>query len=222
MPHKLREKARQLRRSGMAIGHIARNLNKAKSTISIWVRDIVLSDEQIEILKLNQRSYGAQNSGAQTNRRKYKAERIAYQEAGRDKAKEMRPLHLAGCMLYWAEGAKHRNKLYFVNSDPNMMLLYMRFLREELLVQDSWISLYIQCHTADSNEIKRIEAYWTNLLALPESCLRKTHTKKGSEYRRSTLENGVCGIMLMKTELVHHIFGAIQEYGGFENPDWLF
>jgi hypothetical protein len=181
-----------------------------------------LSPEQVDALKNHQHKYGGQNAGAQANRHKQRANRSADQEAGRQKAKETRPLHLAGCMLYWAEGAKHQNKLYFVNSDPNMLLLYVRFLREELGVQDSWMSLYIQCHTSVPAEIRRIEQYWTGLLGLPETGLRKTYSKKSSEHRRSTLEHGVCGIMVMKTDLVHHIYSAIQEYGGFENPAWLF
>jgi transcriptional regulator with XRE-family HTH domain len=222
MKRLLQDEARRLRQNGMSVRDIAKTLNISKGTVSHWVRDIILTDEQIEALKQNQRKYGGQNGGAQTNRRKHKEARIAYQNAGRAKAREMRPLHMAGCMLYWAEGAKHRNKLYFVNSDTNMLLFYLRFLREELDVQDSWISLYIQCHAEDPTDIKRIEQYWTDLLGLPETSLRKTYVKKGSEYRRTKLENGLCGIMLMKTELVHHIYGAIQEYGGFENPDWLF
>lgn len=29
--------------------------------------------------------------------------------------------HIAGCMLYWAEGSKSRNSIQFVNSDPAMV-----------------------------------------------------------------------------------------------------
>lgn len=39
----------------------------------------------------------------------------------------MKGLHLAGCMLYWAEGAKSRNTIEFANSDPNMVRLFCRF-----------------------------------------------------------------------------------------------
>jgi hypothetical protein len=148
--------------------------------------------------------------------------REAYQQAGRAKAREMRPLHLTGCMLYWAEGAKSRNSLYFVNSDPNMLLLFMRFLREEMQVKDTEIVMYVHCHTPDEHEVKRIGGYWLNLLNLRSECLKKVFFKQGSKTRHKILTNGVCTLRVYKSEVIQHIYGAIQEYGGFDHPEWLF
>jgi hypothetical protein len=217
-----REKARQLRQDGCSVRDISQMLNVSKGTVSVWVRDIELKPEQIAALKEKQRRYVGQNLGAQENRRKHQALRAGYQEEGRTTAREMRPLHFAGCMLYWAEGAKRRNSLYLVNSDPRMLQFFMRFLREELFVNDDMVTLYIQCHVSDSLVIREIESYWLELLSLPASSIRKTHVKKGSEYRKNTLEHGVCGICVNSTRLLQHIYGAIQEYGGFDQPAWLF
>jgi hypothetical protein len=127
-------------------------------------------------------------------------------------------------MLYWAEGGKSkRNHLVFVNSDSNMMKLFMRFLHEELNINDSIITIKIHCHTNIPDEVKNIERYWLNTLSLPDSCLRKTIYKKGNNaITHRILRYGVCGIWINRSEIVQHILGAIQEYGGFENPDWLF
>ena len=38
-------------------------------------------------------------------------------------------LHLAGCMLYWAEGSKDRNTVKLTNSDPDLVAMFVRFLR---------------------------------------------------------------------------------------------
>ncbi len=123
-------------------------------------------------------------------------------------------------MLYWAEGAKHRNRVVFVNSDANMMRMFIRFLREEFNIASSEFSLQIHCHNVE--DIPRIEQYWLDILSLSVSCLQKTQVKKGSDSRRNILENGVCSLNLGNTKVAMHIFGAIQEYGGFENPAWLF
>jgi hypothetical protein len=218
----IREQARLLRQQGKSIGEITSILEVSKSSVSNWVRDIVLSEEQIQKLKANQRRYGAQNSGAKLNQAVAKSKREFYQQAGREAAREGRQLHLIGCMLYWAEGAKARNAIYFANSDPNMMLLFTRFLREELKVEDKDIRLLIHCHSDNPAEIQRIETYWLDLLKLPASSLNKTQIKKGSDTRKNRLVNGVCSIRVFSTELTHHIYGAIQEYGGFENPAWLY
>ena len=123
-------------------------------------------------------------------------------------------------MLYWAEGGKSQS-LTFVNSDPNMILLFLRFLREELLVDDSVITVRIICHAIDPQEIARIEQYWLDLTTLPHSRLGKAQIKHGSHTRKNEFKNGFCVLEVSRVELVHHIFGAIQEYAGFENPEWL-
>ena len=218
----IREQARLLRQQGKSVREITTILNVSKSAVSNWVRDIVLTEDQVQNLKAKQKQYGAQNSGARANYHTARKKREAYQQAGRQKALENRPLHLAGCMLYWAEGAKARNAIYFANSDPDMMQLFMRFLREEFHVQDDAIRLLIHCHFDDPAEIQRVERYWLDLLRLPTSALNKTQVKKGSDTRKNRLMNGICSIRVFSTELTHHIYGAIQEYGGFDNPAWLF
>jgi transposase-like protein len=222
MKKDIQYQARELRQQGKSVKEIASSLGVARSSVSVWVRDIELTQEQKLVLHDRRRNYGDLNAGARATVEKSRAKRLAYQENGRLRAKASTPLHLAGCMLYWAEGAKIRNGVYFVNSDPNMMITFVRFLREELAVTNSEIALRIHCHTHDLNEIERIELYWLKLLDLPPSGLRKTYIKEGSSTRHNRLENGVCDIRVHRTDLVQHIFGAIQEYGGFENPDWLF
>jgi hypothetical protein len=219
----VRAQARSLRMQGMSVRDITKTLNVSKSSVSSWVRDIELTNDQIETLKLNQRRYEQQNKGAQSNQIMHRARRIEYQLEGRMKAREGRSLHLAGCLLYWAEGAKDKNAVYFVNSDANMVRLFVRFLREEMLVADVDFSLYIHCHYPEADELRRVEIYWLTVLGLEASCLRKTQIKKGSNTRKNILVNGVCGIRVNKsTRLIQHIYGAIQEYAGFDNPAWLF
>jgi len=216
----LREKARQLRREGVTVTQIASELGVSKGSVSNWVRNIQLTEEQKATIKKDQYCWGQQNKGAQTNRENARKQRALYQEQGRIKAQEGDQLHLIGCMLYWAEGAKtKRNAIHFANSDPHMIGLFVRFLRESLHIPDDMFRLQIHCHDAD--DIERIEQYWVELLQLSPSCLHKTQIKKGSDTRKNRLENGVCAVVVNSSKYTQHIFGAIQEYGGFENPAWL-
>jgi AcrR family transcriptional regulator len=223
MKRELRIKARQLRSEGRSVGEIAAMLGVAKSSVSYWVRDITLTDAQVERLLENKRNNKGRLRGAHRNREKFRQLRLTYQEAGRAAARQGRLLHMAGCMLYWAEGSKDRNTLYFVNSDAHMLQMFMRFLREELCVPEESITIRIHCHSEDPLRQKQVENYWLATLGLPEASLRKTLYKKGSEIVHNVLANGVCAIRVnSSTKYVQHIYGAIQEYGGFDNPDWLF
>src|SRR5262249_33701775 len=159
--------ARRLRTEGMSVKDITKQLGVAKSSVSVWVRDIELSDEHKAALKSKYHHYEAKIRGSQANRQKGLQQRIAYQQEGRARAREGDPLHLAGCMLYWAEGAKSRGSLILVNSDPDMMRFFIRFLRQSLGVSDTKISLRIICYTNNGVSLDEIENYWLALLALP-------------------------------------------------------
>lgn len=217
----IRKQARELRRQGMSIGTIALQLEVSKSSVSRWVSHIELSDIQVTQLSANQKVKGL-SKGTQALKEITLQERIAAQNEGRIAAKQGRSQHQMGCMLYWAEGTKDRNRLEFVNSDAHMMKLFMKFLTQELHVDNAQVKLRVHCHTNDPKQIEKIESYWLELLELPQESLRKTFVKAGSSSRSNRLEYGVCGIRVDNTRLVQHIYGAIQEYVGFENEDWLF
>jgi hypothetical protein len=38
---------------------------------------------------------------------------------------------------------------------------------------------------------------------------------------KNKLPYGVCSLVVHSTWMVQHIYGAIQEYAGFEEPAWL-
>lgn len=141
-----REEARQLRREeGLAITEICKILGVAKSSVSLWVRDIELSDGQKAELHRKHYAYRAQLKGSHTNAIKARALREQYQQEGRAKAREQDPLHIAGCMLYWGEGAKARNVLHLGNADTDLVKFYTKFLIQSLGVGIDDIALRIYC-----------------------------------------------------------------------------
>lgn len=118
--------SRRLREQGLSVKEIARMLRVSKSSVSSWVKDIVLTDDQREALD-------ARISFAAANRKRMSdatEKRVAYQQKGRLQARVGDTRLIAGCMLYWAEGSKKRNSVIFVNSDPEMMMFFVDFLRD--------------------------------------------------------------------------------------------
>ena len=128
-------------------------------------------------------------------------------------------------MLYWAEGDKSRNTVKFSNSDPRMLVVFRRFLTEALAVEIDEILMSLNVYTNNGLSIEEIEVYWLDLLELPHSSVRKhmvNHMPTSSSGRaKNRLRYGVCTLRVHSTWIVQHIYGAIQEYGGFEEPAWL-
>jgi len=221
-----RHEARVLRMTeGRSIKEIARMLNVSVSSVSAWVRDIELTPEQHEALRQRNPTYNQLLSGrriAVANRRR---ERIAAQDDGRQVARRCELLHVAGCMLHWAEGTKDRNQLRFTNSDPEMVRFFVGFLRHYFELSDELIR--VTCHLfADHVERQReIERFWLDTLALPESSLCKSivnvYSRHSERKRLNMLPYGTCRVVVCRTRIAQHVFGAIQEYGGFERPQWL-
>ena len=54
---------------------------------------------------------------------------------------------MAGCMLYWAEGAKERNVVKFANSDVAMIRFFVHFLRRCFGVRSSDFRLRLNVYT---------------------------------------------------------------------------
>jgi hypothetical protein len=103
--------------------------------------------------------------------------------------------------------------------------MYVRFLRESLGVEDAQVTLRLNFYTGNGLSQDDIEVYWLELLGLPESTLRSPTVNhfptSSSGQRQNKLPYGVCTVRVHSTELVQHVFGAIQEYSGIDNPAWL-
>lgn len=220
-----REEARRLRREeGLPITEICKRVGAAKSSVSVWVRDIELTPEQKETLHQGHYAYRAQQSGGHANARKFRTIRENYQEEGRIKAKEKDPLHIAGCMLYWGEGSKARNALSLANSDPDLICFYLQFLQESLQIPEQQITVRIYCYISNGISQEEIEKYWFDKLNLPTSSFRKSVINlrpKSSQQKGRKLLYGVCTLTVCSTKWVQHVFGAIQEYTGIDKPEWL-
>lgn len=129
-------------------------------------------------------------------------------------------------MLYWAEGSKSRNDLTFSNSDANMVRCFKRFLDNAFALEPEDYSLRLNVYLGNGLSLEEIEDQWLEVLELPRSCLRKhmiNHFPTSSSGKRTNkLPHGVCTLRVLRsTEFVQHIYGAIQEYGGFDEPRWL-
>src|SRR5688572_16264062 len=106
-----RELARELRRAGLPYKRIAGRLGVSVSSVHAWTRAIELTDAQKAFNLRGPR--GPQNPDLVRRRAEAWAARCrevrrVCQREGRSTARRGDPLHRAGCMLYWAEGAKGR------------------------------------------------------------------------------------------------------------------
>lgn len=204
---------------------IARLVAVSRSTVSLWVRDIELTPEQHAALLVRNPAYNGQRNGWAANVERGRLRRRTFQLAGRRRVRRLEPLYVAGCMLYWAEGDKRRNRVELSNSDPEVIRLFARFLRECLGVPDERMRIYCHLFADHVTRQREVEQFWLDVAGLPATCLRKSsvnrYSRSSQRKRTNRLPYGTCKIVVHSTEIVQAIYGSIQEYGGFNRPEWL-
>ena len=221
-----RRRVRQLRREdGLPIKEIARRVGVSVASVSVWVRDIELTDEQQAQLRAKNPAYNRQLSGCTIAAANRRAERVDYQASGREAARSGDTLHMAGCMLYWAEGSKGRNQLRFSNSDPEMIRFFVKFIRECFDVGPAEIRVTCNLFADHAARQREIEEFWLETTGLPASSSCKStvnvYSRHSARKRLNMLPYGTCRITVSRTRITLHIFGAIQEYAGFRRDAWL-
>lgn len=213
-------RAIELRKSGMSIRDIAKELDISRGTSSLWLRNIELTEEQKEVLRSKNAIFDNQHTGAKMRQRYAKEARLQFREAGKVAARKGDILHSFACALYWGEGAKDKNTCGLSNANPNLLKTFVRFLRTYFPGEK--IIAKVQCFTNNGLTVNDIEQYWADTLSIPREDFRKGHVNIvsiASKNKKPTnrLPYGTLTIRVSSTKVVQHIFGAIEEYGNFSS-----
>jgi len=157
-------KAIELRKSGFSYSEIKKSINISKSTLSNWLKDIELTDEQKKRLtRLQATAYlGAKKIQAKSLARHRQIRENAQREAV---ARFDNPLFIAGLMLYWAEGDKRSGRIQFSNSDPDMIKIMMGWFRKFCNVPESKFRIGLFVHSLHIRE-DYLE-FWSKITGLP-------------------------------------------------------
>ncbi|MFD9727124.1 hypothetical protein [Streptomyces sp. NPDC059072] len=219
----LRAKARELRLQGLTYDQIQLELGCSKSSISLWVRDLPKPERQRsteEASAIAKRGWERTLQARDEERRQIKREAAA--EIG---ALSDRELFLLGVGLYWSEGSKdkayaRRERVIFVNSDPNMICVYLAWLRL-LGVKAEQLRYFVMIH--ESADIAGAERFWANLADAEPSQFTKTAVKRHNPttQRKNTGESyhGCLAVRVLKSADLYRrvegwwygIVGAVAE-----------
>jgi len=208
-----KEKARALRKRGKSINQIVKEAGLTKSSVSLWVRDIVLTKAQKN--KLSERGRSVESI------EKRRLVRLSNEQAKRqvviDKAKKdfnfisLEQLKLVGIILYLGEGGKtERGVARLSNSDPVVIKIMMRFFREICEVPEEKFRGNV--HTFAHADVEKTEKYWSKITGIPRSQFHKTYIKPSSAslQKRYTLPFGTFSINVCDTKLFLTIMGWIE------------
>jgi len=190
--HPKRQEAFKLRLSGKSYGEIAKVLDVSKGSLSLWFKDLKLSRVAQKLLEGKMR-LAREHGLFENNRRRTQTIKIENKKARQIAVSEIQPLSkyellLIGAALYWAEGYNRQDKvpspyISFGNSSPDMVVLFLRFLREVMQISEEKLRPIVQIH----KNIKPESAinFWAKVTSIPQKSFRITYQiSKASKGKR--------------------------------------
>jgi hypothetical protein len=162
-----------LRENGKSLRTIARELTISLSTAQLWTREVILSNEQKQNIVTEHRekliagrTKFIEHRKAQKNKKELKIFTDAKNEI---LVKKSDSFFIIGLALYWAEGSKKDHSLGFINSDPAMVQVFLRWLKTYGKFDPINIHPRLQIHEIYKSNTNAIQSYWSDLLQIPLS-----------------------------------------------------
>jgi len=201
-----KEKAISLRKKGLSYSEILKQIPVAKSTLSLWLREVGLSEKQRQ--KLTLKKLEAAKRGAAYQREKRLLLMKAIKEHSKSEIERInigrKELWLMGIMLYWAEGTKekengHATSVQFSNSDPFMIKLFLRWLFEICKVSEEQVKYEIYIHESNKPRVEVVKRFWAEAIGIKIGRINSVYFKKHKlSTPRKNIDDGYNGLLKVR------------------------
>ncbi len=217
MAKPLREKhfqATQLRKAGKSYSQIKEVLDVSKSTLSLWLKDHPLSNDQIyELQDGNQQRVERFRQTMKQKRQNRTEEAVATAQ------RTLLPLtvkerYLSGLFLYWGEGLKAgHSTVSLSNTDPQMMRFFRQWALESLSIPPNRLKVRLHLYTDMDTELET--TFWSQELGIPKNQFLKPHIKTSSQEKITykSFLHGTCEVSFHHAQIKEEIMAAIKAIG---------
>lgn len=198
-------KAFALRREGLGIKEIAREVGVAPGTISKWLIDLPLTEPQRKLI--HERHLAAGNRGRMMGARMNTDKKLERIDVARTQAaktiSEVSPdaLFFMGLGLYWGEGTKtSSSSLAVSNSDPRVIILMIRWFIECFDIKKEQFMPRIFISEVHRDRETVITAYWSKTLNIPHAQFKRmVFLPRGKKiYENRDIYYGVLALRVSK------------------------
>lgn len=179
----LKNQAIQLRKRGFSLTEISKKLHIAKSTASIWLSTIELSEQAQKRLAKKQ-ILGQYKTVLLKREQKLLSEKKYYEEALKllqnlQLSKEI--IKLTCALLWWCEGNKNSSFVRFTNSDSTLITNFIFLLRNGFDIDESKFRVLIHIHKYHNDDEQKI--YWSEITGIPIAQFHKSYQKMNTGIR---------------------------------------
>jgi hypothetical protein len=197
------ERARALRAEGWALLDIAEELGVAKSSVSVWVRDVAFDPRP--------RRRTARVREPNALQRRKQAEIEAMDERGRDRLSvlEDQAFLAAGAALYAGEGSKTEGVLKFANTDPAMVAFFCQWLRRHFQIDEPRLRAQVYLH--QGLDLDGAQAFWSGVTGIPITQFTRPYRAVADpSIRRAKHVHGCCYVRYSCSRTHREVMGLIR------------
>ena len=168
-----------MRQEGRSYREIQEVVGVSKGTLSLWLRDVELTEEQQRALALRSPAGGTRRARAIRASAAQRRARIQAEARAQITTLSESELFVAGVVAYWAEGSKNKpwrtgQSVKFMNSDPRLIQLFLAWLRLVGVTSDR---LIFRLHIHQSANATDAVSYWSRVVDAPVSQFGRTTVK---------------------------------------------
>jgi len=122
-------------------------------------------------------------------------------------------------MLYWGEGFKgnensHLSTVDFANSDPEMIRVYIKALRDVYELNENKLRVLLYCYL--NQNVSSLISFWSKLTGIPKSQFTKPYVRTDLQKNARTMKYGLIHIrysdMKLLIDIKNMIHYVCQEY----------
>ncbi|MDE2001240.1 MAG: hypothetical protein KGI60_01580 [Patescibacteria group bacterium] len=208
-----RSRAIELRKQGKSYSQIKRSIKVSKSTLSIWLQDLPLSERRLrEVRDWNQ----SRIENYRETRRKQR-EAVLNDIYKIEKRKIMpltaKEIFIGGLFLYWGEGAKTKlsSEAILSNTNPSIVKAFIHWLEHSFHVRRVDMKIRLQLYK-DMDVDEEIH-YWSRALLIKESQFRKPYIKKSNRTSltyKNKYTHGTCNVILGNAKVSKKIMMGLK------------
>ncbi len=186
-PLKTKRAVVRRRKEGASIPQLSQEFQLSKSTVSLWVRDVVLSSRQkhelarhrIAGIARSQEARKIQRDSRLTEEKSSSLKTI--QNIFQKNSSEL--WQFVAALLFWCEGGKNLNAgIQFANSDPKMVACFLHALREGFAINEERLRALIHLHGYHS-KIQQTR-FWSKITKIPMRRFQGPYMKPNTGRRK--------------------------------------
>jgi hypothetical protein len=195
-------RARELRAQAWTLVEIAEELGVAKSSVSLWVRDVEFEPRPRRTARRRAPNSLQRRKQAEID----EMDRVGLARLG---TLDEQAFLAAGAALYAGEGAKADGTLKFANSSPDMISFFCHWLRTFFDIDES--RLRVQLYLHQGLDLDAANRFWSDLTAIPISQFQKPYRAVPDPSIRTSKHVHGCAHVIYSCSRTHRaVMGLIR------------